>query len=339
MRRSRRLRLSFVAVASFLTVFAPTPSPAMHATGAADPWSFHTGDDAGAFFSIGASAGQISGTCSEKIFDYPHGKKFLLSDLKWDYQGASLAGVMASAGIGGRYRVNLGYWSAFAGGSGLMVDRDWVYDDSVTETLVPDDSNWTHESRHPDTSLDGGTMLDLNMSILALRAAPFSLRGILGFKSDSWSWSARGGTYTYSNEAFRDTAGAFGSDEKAIEYKQKYSIPYLGVGGNWSTRHFLMDIHLLVSPAIWASSEDYHNMRDMTFEGEYFGGLYVGLGLTATWAITHWWAVTIRGEYQSMSGLTGDMTVTTPETQYHYPDGGGVGMNALMYSLGTSFRF
>ena len=86
----------------------------MHATGAADPWSFKTGDD-GNFFSVGASAGQVEGTCSETVFNYPLGKKFLLSDLKWDYQGVTIAGAMVSAGIGGRYRANIGYWSAFPG--------------------------------------------------------------------------------------------------------------------------------------------------------------------------------------------------------------------------------
>jgi outer membrane protease len=337
-RRSRRLRLSFAVVAVMLTASAATPSLAMHATGAADPWAFKAGDD-GNFFSIGASVGQVEGTCSETVFTYPLGKKFLLSDLKWDYQGVTLAGAMASAGFGGRYRVNIGYWSAFPGGSGLMVDRDWIYDDSVAETLVPDDSNWTHESRHPDTSLDGGTMLDLNVSMLALRGGSFSLRGILGIKRDTWNWSARGGTYVYSGSGFRDTVGTFESDLQVIEYRQEYAIPYLGIGGNLSTSHFLVDIHLLVSPFIWASTADYHNMRDLTFEGEYFGGLYAGLGLTATWAVTARWAITIRGEYQSMSGLTGDLTLTTPDNRSVYPGACGVGMDALMYTLGTSWRF
>jgi len=100
-----------------------------------------------------------------------------------------------------------------------------------------------------------------------------------------------------------------------------------------------MDVHLLMSPAIWASTTDYHNLRDMTFEGDFFGGLYVGLGLTATYAITQRWAVTLRGEYQSISQLTGDMTATTSYDRWVYPSASGVGMDALMYSLGTSWRF
>lgn len=338
MNRPRRLRPSLFAVAAMLTTSAATPSLAMHATGAADPWSFPAGGG-GNFFSIGASVGQIAGTCSETLFDYPHGRKFVVSDLQWDYDNVTIAGMTASAGIGDRYRVNIGYWSAFSGGSGLMVDRDWIYGDAAAETLVPDDDDWTHESRHPDTSLDGGAMLDLNLNILALRAAPFSLRGILGFKRDSWSWSARGGTYIYSNYGFRSTAGVFESGEQVIEYRQDYAIPYLGIGANWSTRALLVDAHILVSPAIWASATDYHNLRDTTFESDFFGGVYVGLGLTATWVINQRCAVTIRGEYQSISRLAGDVTVTAPDSRSVYPGASGAGMEALMYSLGTSWRF
>lgn len=317
---------------------AAEPSLAMHATGAADPWSFQAGGG-GTFFSIGASVGQVAGTCSEKIFSHPLGREFLLSELKWDYRSVTITGLMASAGIGGRYRVNVGYWSALAGGHGLMVDRDWIYRDSVTAGLVPGDANWTDESRHPDTSLDGGTMLDLNVNVLALRAAPFSLRGILGFKRDAWDWSARGGTYVYSSSGFRDNVGAFEPDRQVIEYKQTYAVPYLGIGGNWSTRSFLVDTHLLLSPAIRASSTDYHDLRDMTFAGDFSGGFYVGLGLTTTYAVTQRWAVTFRGEYQSISRLTGDMTVTTSDGRWVYQDAAGVGTDALMYSLGTSWRF
>lgn len=335
---TRRLRLASVALVALLVALAAAPALAMHATGAADPWSYQIGDGEN-FLSFGASFGVVEGTCSETVFTYPGGEKFLLSDLKWDYRGVTLGGFMVSSGIGGRYRANFGYWSAFHGGSGLMVDRDWVYDDAVAHAIVQDDSNWTHESRHPDTSLDGGTMLDVNISVLALRAAPFSLRGILGFKRDTWNWSARGGTYNYSSLEFRDSVGVFDSDKQVIAYRQEYSIPYLGIGANVSTPRFLMDVHALLSPAIWASTTDYHNMRDLTFAGDFFGGFYLGLGLTATHTITPRWAITLRGEYQSISWLTGDLTVITSERERVYQGAAGVGMNALMYSLGTSFRF
>lgn len=271
MSRSHRLRTSFAAAAAILAVSAATPSLAMHATGAADPWSLQTEAD-GRFFSIGVSAGQIAGTCVERVFDYPLGRKFLLGELKWDFKDITIAGLMASAGLGGRYRVNIGYWSAFSGGSGLMVDHDWIYAPALTKDMIQDDGNWTHESRHPDTSLDGGTMFDLNISILALRTGPLSLRGILGCKSDAWKWTARGGTYIYSDQGFRDNVGSLNPGEQAIEYKQQYTIPYLGLGGNWSTESFLMDIHLLMSPAVWASSTDYHNLRNIRNPGSQSSG-------------------------------------------------------------------
>lgn len=338
MRRSCRLRLSFAAVATLLALAAAAPALAAHATCATDPWAFREGG-CGNFFSIGASVGQVAGSGSERVYHYPLGEKTLLSDLKWDFKDVTIAGVTASTGFGDRYIVNIGFWSAIRGGSGLMVDHDWLSSEPVAKAVAPDDGNWTHESRHPDTSLDGGTMLDLSVSFLALRVRPFSLRGMLGYKRDAWSWSARGGTYVYSEQEYRDSTGSFQPGVQVIEYKQTYSIPYLGVGANWTTRAFLADIHLLASPAVWASDTDYHNLRDITFKGDFFGGLYVGVGLTATWAISERWAATLGGEYQSITRLTGDETMITRDGTRVFQNGVGMGMNALLYSLGVNWRF
>lgn len=337
MRRPHRFRMSFIAVASTLAVTAAAPALAMHASGAADPWSLRTGSGE-AFFSLGASVGYVQGTGSELVYEYPLGKKYKLSELKWDFDDVVLGGVQTSAGFG-RYRLNLGYWAAIKDGTGLMVDRDWLYDYSVTDTLVPDENNWTHESRHPDTSLDGGGIFDVNLSVLALRSGPFSVRGVLGFKSDVWRWSARGGTYIYTYDEYRDSTGSFAPDEQVIEYKQEYRIPYIGLGANWSTPTFLVDTHVLMSPLVSATDTDYHDLRETLFEGKFFGGTYIGLGLTAAWTFAQRWSATMRAEYQSISGLTGDVTMTYPGGQWYFPEGGGVGMDAMMISLGTSCRF
>ena len=174
----------------------------------------------------------VEGTATELAFDYPNGRKFKLSELTWDFKNVVMAGVHGSVGIGRRFRLDLGVRSALTAGSGMMVDRDWDYPDSVSASLEPNDSNWTDESRHPDTSLDQGTILDLNLSVLALQTGPFSLRGIVGYKNDTWKWSARGGTYIYSTEYYgsRDATGSFPAGVEVISYEQRYSIPYFGVG-------------------------------------------------------------------------------------------------------------
>jgi outer membrane protease len=310
----------------------------MHASGAADPGSL-TAAAGGVSFSLGASVGQVAGTASELVFDYPLGSKAKISELTWDIKDVTVAGVQASAGFGGRFRVNLGFWSALNEGSGEMVDRDWLYSDEYSAALVPGDGNWTHESRHPDTSVDEGTMVDLNLTVLALQTGSFSLLGIAGYKSDTWDWSARGGTYVYSDESFRDTVGSFPSGQEVIRYEQKYSIPYLGIGVNWTWPVFRVDGHLLLSTLVSATDSDYHVLRDTLFEGDFSGGTYVGLGLNAAWTFAPHWFATIDVEYQSVSEMTGNVTIATPEGLFYEEDGGGLAMDATMITLGAGYRF
>jgi plasminogen activator len=296
---------------------------------------------AGASFSFDASVGVLAGNATEFAYDYPNGGKFKLSELTWEINNAVMAGVHGSVGIGRRFRLDLGVRSALTAGSGLMVDRDWNYPDSVSAYLDPDDSNWTDESRHPDTSLDKGTMLDLNLSVVALQTGPFSLRGIAGYKNDAWKWTARGGTYIYSTEDYgsRDDTGAFPAGVAIISYEQQYSIPYIGVGAGWTEPAFRVDGHLLFSPMVSASDSDYHYLRGVRFEGDFSRGTYLGLGLSVDWEFAPHWLATLAVEYQSIPEITGDTTVSGAEGYGYFEGGGGLAMSAASVALGAGYHF
>lgn len=338
--RSRRLPIPALALAAALVASAPAPTRAMHAAGQPDPGSLQT-TAAGFSFSLDASVGLVEGTASERVFYYPppYGRKFKLSELTWDLKDVVMAGVHGSVGYGRWLRLNIGVWSALTSGNGMMVDRDWAYDPLFAAFLEPNDQNWTHESRHPDTSLDKGTMVDLNLSVLALPAGPFSLRGIVGYKNDTWSWTARGGTYVYSRYGFRDTAGTIPEGLAVIAYEQKYSIPYIGIGASWARPSFQLESHLLFSPLVSASDTDDHILRGARFEGEFSKGTYVGLGLNATWAFARHWAATFGAEYQTIPEIVGDFTKTGAEGYGVYRGGGGITMSALLVTLGAGYRF
>ena len=338
MLRSRRFPIPSLALAAALVASAPAPAHAMHATGQPGSGSLQT-TGAGVSFSLGASVGVVEGTASELAFYYPYGKKFKLSELTWDLKDVVMGGLHGSMGIGRRFRFNLGVWSALTEGNGMMIDRDWNYPDSVSVFLEPNDSNWTHESQHTDTTLDSGIIFDTNANVMALQAGPFSLHGIFGFKFDDWKWSARGGTYVYSSEGFRDTTGSFPAGEKVITYEQQYLIPYLGVGANLTWPAILIESHLLYGPAVSAKDSDYHVLRGLLFEGDFTGGTYVGVGLNATWALGRHWSATLGVEYQSISEITGDVTISGEEVSGVFPGGGGIAMSATSYSLGAGYRF
>jgi outer membrane protease len=338
MSRSRRFPIPSLVFAAALAALAPAPAHAMHATGQPGPGSLQT-TTGGFSFSLGTSVGLVEGTASELVYYYPNGRKFKLSELTWDLKDVVMAGLHGSMGIGRRFRLNLGVWSALTEGDGMMVDRDWAYAPGVAAFLEPNDQNWTHESQHPDTSLDKGMIVDTNANIMALQAGPFSFHGILGLKYDTWKWSARGGTYVYSSEGFRDTAGSFPAGAQVITYEQQYLIPYAGlrVSGTWPA--FQLESHLLYSPLVSASDSDYHVLRGVLFEGDFSGGTYVGLGLNATWAFARHWSATLGAEYQSISEITGDITISGEEGYGSFGDAAGIAMNAMLFSLGVGYRF
>lgn len=338
-RRSCRFRILLVALVAAFAAVAPAPARAMHAS---DPCPFDPGSlelACGTGFSLGVALGGVTGAGTELAYDYPLGRKTTLSELKWDLKSVAVAGAQASAGFGRRFRLNLGYWWAIDEGNGEMVDRDWLYSPAVSAILVPTGDNWTDESRHPDTTVDAGTMIDVNLTALALQSGPFSLRGIVGLKSDTWRWSARGGTYVYSSSDFRDTEGSFDSGEEVITYKQQFTIPYLGLGTSWKTPTLSVDAHALLSFAVSATDSDYHVLRDTLFEGDFARGTFLGLGLNATWSFAQHWSVTLGLEYQSIAEITGDVTITAPFAQGVSEVGGGIAMHSAMVTLGTGYRF
>jgi outer membrane protease len=329
MTRSRRFSLPFLVLA--VVMVACTAAPAR----------------AEVSFSLGASVGLVEGTASELAFySYYPGNKFKLSELTWDLKDVVMGGVQGSVGVGRRFRLNLGVWSALTEGNGMMVDRDWIYPPSVAVNLVPNGNNWTDESRHPDTSVDKGTIVDLNLNVLALQYGPFALHGIVGYKNETWNWSARGGTFIYSdleNGGFRDHSGdfetIFGKDVLVIAYEQQYSIPYIGLGAGWTWPRVQLETHLLFSPAVSASDSDKHVLRGVLFEGDFTGGTYVGLGLNAVWTFARHWSATLGVEYQSIPQITGDVKVSGAEGDGKYPGGGGIAMSATSVSLGAGYRF
>jgi outer membrane protease len=226
-----------------------------------------------------------------------------------------------------------------------MVDRDWL-------TYGADsDEEWTDESRHPDTTVDSGTMIDFNLAVRAFTRNTFSLSGIVGVKRDEWSWSSRGGDYTYSvdrNEdgyisldEYRSYRGSFPEGQLVIKYEQEYTIPYLGLGcaGQWGA--FSAQGRVLYSPWVSAEDTDHHVLRDLVFEGDFSDGTFFGLGFEASYAFTPRIFATFLVEYEHVSEITGDMTATPlpPEPAEVYADGSSVELETARIAAMLGFRF
>ena len=347
--RSMRCRV-VVALAAAFSALIPAAAQAMHAANtlpASKEWT-----PSSVSFSLEPSIGLLEGTADEYVFDYPSGRKFKLSELNWDLKNVAMAGLQAGIGFGGRFRVNIGYWSALTEGDGRMVDRDWAYRSYFDAGLIDPnnigDGDWTHRSVHPDTTLDNGSLFDLNLSFVPLKYGPFALSIIQGYKRNQWKWSARGGTAVYTplmdpNTAdlaqFRSHLVDFTPGVRIISYEQEYSIPYIGLGATLAGASYVLESHVLLSNAVMATDRDYHDERSVLFEGDFSGGHYVGIGLSATWAFARHWTARLGVEYQVISEIVGDVTISGAEGRWFDESGGGIAMNATMYSLGAGYRF
>jgi plasminogen activator len=327
----RRVQSAVVSLLA-LSVLTAVPARAMHASSA--PPGGPQAQVGPVSFSLGASIGLVDGTAYERVYA-PQVRDFKVSELTWDLKNIAMVGVQGTAEIEKRFRINLGYWSAVSEGDGSMVDRDWLLLDADS------DDEWTHESRHPDTTLDSGSMLDLNLDVRAFSLGALSVSGIFGYKRDEWEWSARGGDYVYtwdtngdgliSGDEFRAYRGSFPDGQLVIKYRQEYEVPYLGVGceGEWGT--FGVHGHLLYSPWVSAADHDDHVLRDITFEGDFSDGSWFGAGLSANWLFAPRWFATAAVEYQKYDEMTSDVTI--------YGDSSSVEMETVMLLLAAGFRF
>ncbi|WP_251268633.1 omptin family outer membrane protease, partial [Enterobacter hormaechei] len=58
---------------------------------------------------------------------------------------------------------------------------------------------------------------------------------IAGYQETRFSWTATGGSYNYDNGA---TTGNFPTGERGIGYSQRFSMPYIGLAGQYRINDF-----------------------------------------------------------------------------------------------------
>ena len=337
MRSSNLLRTATAAALGLAAALAPAAASAMHAS-TPSPWAA-SGSGGGLSWAIEGSVGAIGGKAYERVYDYPGGDKFKLSQLDWELKNIALVGVEGSVSIAERFQVNLGYWTAVSEGDGQMVDYDWMLLSADT------DDEWTHRSIHPGTSLDSGSVFDVNLHVKAIDVGPVALSGIVGYLRDEWEWSARGGTYIYSdyeNGGFRDQEGSFPAGKLAIGYRQTYTTPYLGVAcdGDWGA--FQLQAFLRYSPWVSAEDSDLHNLRTppRTFDGSFSGGTFFGAGLQGTYFFTPSLFVSAALDVERFSEITGDVKIYDGGDYLGTaPDGGSVELGVAAVLLSAGYRF
>jgi plasminogen activator len=328
-----------MVVALLAVPFLPPSAEAQTAYATVDATRAQYG---GFTLTLGASFGQLAGTAYERVYA-PEIREFKVSELKWDLKDVAMGGVQGTLGFGSRFRLNLGYWIPLNEGSGEMVDTDWEFLNTTSE------DQWTKQSRHPDTAVDSGSVLDINLDYRVYTAGSFSVSGILGYRRNEWEWSSRGGSFVYSwdlnndgfitPDEFRVDQGSFPDGQLVITYRQQYEVPYLGLGLDGAFGPVEVQGHLLYSPWVSAEDHDVHVLRDTTFDGDFSGGSWFGLGVSARWFFLPRWYATLGVEYEKYDEIVGTVTQAGPEGRFVFDGGGSVEPETVLLLFGAGVRF
>lgn len=311
--------------------------------GGTGAWAMHAGNglpvttNKTLAVSVQGSVGLLNGMAEENVYTGIGGRRYHLSELDWDIRNVVLAGAQVSIAWKNTVWLNAGLWGAATKGNGQMNDWDWQLEEFGTP--------WTDWSLS-DVDLTRAWLLDLNTNIEFARYGKLGLRGIAGYKYNTWKWQDYGIQHIYSSDP--TTPGGFRNDirndphDTAIIYEQNFHIPYLGAGVNYATGRWSFDAYALYAPYIIANDRDQHLIRHLDFDETFTsGGEYFGIGLRAAWQCTEHFYLSAALDGQVIPEMYGDTTVTNTRTGEQQTSTGTAGLSSQvwMFSLGIGGRF
>lgn len=284
-------------------------------------------------FSVGVEIGRMTGQSHE--FVYSSGRK--ISELIWDVEGATTLGVMLKGRTVGGLETRLRGTFAVHDDS-YMEDYDWLGPELGIPTY-----DWTHASYHEDTTLDHAFNLDAQFSKRVIgKGRPAGLNLLGGVRHNNIKWTARGGDYTYSTHAHRDTVGTFPEGQDGISYEQSFTSPYVGVEANVDTGRFSAHAGALIGMPVFSGAEDDHWMRALNFDDDTGGHYFLGLEAEAAFDVTESFGLTagLRHErYSEGKGPSRGTDTFSGLSSFFGDDSAGASHEQTNITLGARYNF
>ncbi|MDO5657434.1 MAG: omptin family outer membrane protease [Paracoccus sp. (in: a-proteobacteria)] len=281
-------------------------------------------------FTVGL--GYLDTRANERVYDAAGNQ---ISRLIWSSDAQVLnLGVrtQTESGMTVRGRAQIGL-----GGNSDMVDYDWSF---WSDGFGAD--QWSDRSIHPDTRLERYIDMDvaLGRDYQMESGARVNLHG--GFTWTSVKWSARGGSYVYSEWGFRDEEGDFPDGVRGITYAQSLPTLYAGASVTQTYGAWTLNGALRGGFAVNAQSTDNHWQRDLRFEERAGVMPYIGAALRGDYALNDVSAIYVGVEYAQHFNTKTDVTVYDEPTGarlVRVNDGGGMDLRRIGVEAGAVLRF
>lgn len=271
------------------------------------------------------------GSANLRAGEYVYDGDYKVSQLDWESKGVKTGTIGAEVDIGYAWKLK-GRLDIGLGGNGFMEDRDWL------STSYPD---WTHQSLHPDTDLDRyiNVLLEAERTVVDTGSTRVGLGGGVGYTNVKWT--ARGGSYIYSDVTLYDTVGNFTDGEKVITYEQRIPTLFLSASAEQQVGKFKLSGTLRGGASIGYKDVDDHWLRDLHFIERMNIAPMMGATVTADYQILPSAAVYLGGDFQKIFKTRGDIEqrdTATGVTSY-YDDSAAADYQSIMISAGVKGTF
>lgn len=207
-------RSSAMFALPILTLLTITSPPAMADAPKDNAVQYERRGDTG--LSVDLSIGVMNGEANEVVYN-PNGS--VLSHLIWTFDNV----VVLNGNL--NYKWN---WLNFGVKGRVNITDDSTMDDFDFPGAICGISGPFCQSHHENTSVERALMLDLYAGAELLRVGQFGLQGVIGYKWEHNSWSARGGVSNYTLPF---------PNIPVISYEQWWEAPYFGLqaSGEWDS--------------------------------------------------------------------------------------------------------
>lgn len=277
---------------------------------------------------VSASGGMLSGKSHEMVYDEVTGRK--ISQLDWKIKNVAILKGDISWDAYSFLTLNARGWTSLASGSGHMDDYDWMNENQ---------SSWTDHSSHPATNVNYANEYDLNVKGWVFQNENYKAGVVAGYQETRFSWTATGGSYNYDNGT---NTGNFPAGERGIGYSQRFSMPYIGLAGQYRFNDFEVNALFKFSDWVRAHDNDEHYMRDLTFREKTSNSRYYGTSIDAGYYVTPHAKVFAEFAYSSYEeGKGGTQIIDNNSGESGSIGGDAAGISNKNYTLtaGLQYRF
>lgn len=277
---------------------------------------------------VSASAGMLSGKSHEMVYDEATGRK--ISQLDWKIKNVAILKGDITWDAYSFLTLNARGWTSLASGSGHMDDYDW---------MNAKQSSWTDHSSHPATNVNYANEYDLNVKGWIFQGDNYKAGVTAGYQETRFSWTATGGTYNYDNGAYQ---GNFPAGERGIGYSQRFSMPYIGLAGQYRFNDFEFNALFKFSDWVHAHDNDEHYMRDLTFREKTTDSRYYGASVDAGYYVTPHakvFAEFTYSSYEEGKGGTQIIDTNTGDSGSIGGDAAGISNHNYTITAGLQYRF